>query len=434
MRQISIELLFLLLLTGCSLFEGPEEELAATQTAAVVIAQPTDTPQPTAQATEVASSELHLTVWVVEEASTRAEAPGGSLLAEQISVFEFSQPGININVEVKDPAGPGGTMSFLRSGRLVAPSILPDLIILPTEELATAYAEEIIYPLDGLVSQEAIDDLFPAAADLSRANESVIGYPFTLSNLSHMAFSAGVFSDTVPVNLPELTNQEAITFTFPAAGRSGAELALQLYLEAGGQISAEPGQPLFEVEPLTEALTQLSLAGESGLILSESTMISTFSESWLLFQTGSANTVQVDETQFTDGESRSEEIGHAGLPGARQPLPALVRGLAWAISATDSDQQLLAAELLNWLVAGPNIGDWTAEAAKLPGRRAAFEQWPVDDNYVLFVQQQLEVAQPYPTAVDGAVLDVLRAAVVEVLNQTLSPLEAAEIAVASLTP
>jgi hypothetical protein len=85
-------------------------------------------------------------------------------------------------------------------------------------------------------------------------------------------------------------------------------------------------------------------------------------------------------------------------------------------------------------VAGPNIGDWSAAAARLPGRRAAFEQWPANDDYVVFAQQQLELAQSFPTPVNGAVLDILRAAVVEVLNQTQSPLEAAEIAVAALTP
>jgi ABC-type glycerol-3-phosphate transport system substrate-binding protein len=434
MRQITISLLALLILTGCSLFDGPEEEVAATQTAAVAIEEPTATPEPTPVATDPASSELRLTVWVVEEASTLSETPGGSILAEQISAFEFSQPGIIIDVEIKNPTGPGGTMSFLRSGRLVAPSILPDLIILPTDELATAFAEEIIYPLDGLVNQEAIDDLFPAASDLSRVDDTVIGYPFTLSNLSQMAYSTDIFTDSVPLNLPELTSREAITFTFPAAGRPGAELALQLYLEAGGQINEEPGQPILEVEPLTEALTQLSLAAESGVILPESTMISTYSESWLLFQTGSVNTTQADETPFTNIESIPEDISHAGLPGARQPLPALVKGFSWAISANESEQQLLAAELLNWLVAGPNIGDWSLEAARLPGRRAAFEQWPAEDPYVIFARQQLELAQPYPNSVDSAVLDVLRSAVVEVLNQTMSPLEAAEIAVSSLTP
>lgn len=434
MRKILIKLLLLILLTGCSLFESAEDELASTQTAAVSTIQPTATVPPTVQATEVANSELNLTVWLVEEASTRADVPGGSLLAEQIAAFEFSQPSINIEVEIKDPTGPGGTMSYLRAGRLVAPPVLPDLIILPTRELATAFAEEIIYPLDGLVPQEAIDDLYPAAANLGRSNETVIGYPFTLSNLSYMAYSADIFTDTVPVSLPELSSQEVITFTFPAGGRSGAELALQLYLEAGGQIRQEPGQALLEVEPLTEALTQLSMANEAGIILPESTMITTLNEAWQLFSIGTVNTVQANETQIVNEDSLSDEISYVAIPGARQPLPALVRGWAWAISANEPEQQLLAAQLLNWLIAGPNIGDWSAEASRLPGRRAAFQQWTSESTFVVFAQEKLEIAKAYPAQVDGAVLDIMRLAVVEVLNRTLTPLEAAEMAVSSLTP
>jgi hypothetical protein len=94
----------------------------------------------------------------------------------------------------------------------------------------------------------------------------------------------------------------------------------------------------------------------------------------------------------------------------------------------------MAAELLNWLIAAPNIGDWSLAASKLPGRRTAFEQWPTNNPYLIFLQQELEFADPYPVAANTALLSLLSTAVIDVLTQAKPPLQAAEDTVAALQP
>ncbi len=80
------------------------------------------------------------------------------------------------------------------------------------------------------------------------------------------------------------------------------------------------------------------------------------------------------------------------------------------------------------------MGDLTLATNKLPARRSAFEQWPEDDAYFQFLQQQLELADPYPYRASGATLDAISIAVFDVLSLTKTPQQAAQDAVTSLLP
>ena len=115
------------LLAGCSILDNGESEVQITQTATVPAPAPSPTPQSTPLATESAglSQPTTLSVWVIDVMSPNADTLGGSILAEQLTAFETNHPDITVNVEVKSPRGKGGTLSYLRSGRHVAPAILP---------------------------------------------------------------------------------------------------------------------------------------------------------------------------------------------------------------------------------------------------------------------------------------------------------------------
>ena len=110
-------------------------------------------------------------------------------------------------------------------------------------------------------------------------------------------------------------------------------------------------------------------------------------------------------------------------------------GWAWAISAGDPTRQAVAADLLRWLAAGPNMGDWSLAASRLPARSSAFEQWPAGDDYIDFLQAQLaQAAAPYPPLARGAMLDALGSALFDVLSLASTPEAAAQQAVNALKP
>jgi hypothetical protein len=94
----------------------------------------------------------------------------------------------------------------------------------------------------------------------------------------------------------------------------------------------------------------------------------------------------------------------------------------------------LAADLIVWLAESANLGSWSAQSHTLPARRTAFNYWPEDEGYILFLREQLEAAEPYPAAATGLLLTALGNAVFDVVTLAESPQVAAEQAAAEVRP
>lgn len=430
-------LLLVFLLTACGLLGGESNDPAATPTA--MLPTPADTPSifqlPTPNGeTLVASSAGHtLTFWTTPEISPRSGVAGGDILAGQLAAFREAHPDLQLNVTFKSVTGTGNTLSYLRSGRGVAPSILPDLVLLPTDQLAQAAAEQLIVPLDNLLPPEMIEELYPAARSLAQVNGRTVGYPFALTNLQHVIYNPTVITGTLPVTWQTLEAHPTATFAFPAAGVEGGELALQLYLAAGGQLTDSNNRPMLEVEPLLVVLNLLSQGRNSGFIVPQSSNALTLEDAWRLYEEGSAAVVETKAAFYLSRRDTAAIGGQVGpIPGPNGPVLPLVRGWAWAISAQDPARQALAVELLTWLAAAPNLGDWSWQSRNLPARRTAFEQWPADDPYINFLQIQLEQAIPYPSAANSTMMTALNAAVYDVISLGQSPQVAAEEAAEAL--
>jgi ABC-type glycerol-3-phosphate transport system substrate-binding protein len=435
MNRLFIPLLFLLiLLPGCSLFNG-EESAASEDASPTVTATPGATPTAvvTPPATEAAipQEQPPIRIWVVEELSPAANVPGGSILAEQLAAYETNHPEVQLDIEVKAGSGRGSIVNYLRFGGDVAPSVLPDLIAVPVNGLGAAANEGLIYALDGFIEPGDVEDLFPAAHELSQVNDQMVGYPMTLSNLSHMAYSTAIFTETVPLTWETFLQPEQVSFAFPGAGPAGAEMLLQQYLAEGGVLTDESNQPALQVEPLTAALQHFGDGRSSGVILLETSSLTSLSESWQTFGT-LANTVQTVDSQYLARREEGINSAFAGIPGPAEPLAPLVSGWAWAISSPDPARQEIAADVMKWLIAGPNMGDWSRAALRLPARRSAFDQWPANDDYTDFLTQELDRAEPFPEIASGAVLDALGTALFDVLSLAKSPEAAAAQAVNAL--
>ncbi len=436
MRKIAwLIILIPLTLSACSLINRSDEPLVEV-TQAVVVATPL--PSPTSPATPqinepTSAGPTVLNVWLVGEFNSQADLPGSVILAEQLATFQANRPDLEIHVSVKSVSGPGGALSYLRTGRNVAPSVMPDLIILSDDQLETAVAEELIYPLDNLVSDAFLADLYPGASSVSRVGDLAYAYPFVLENLSHMAYSSAVYTGTLPITWDDLLEDEAATFTFPGAGLPGAEFALQLYLANGGSLTNESGQPMLDLDPLASALTLLLEGRERGVLPIQTTNLTLLEEAWQLFDNEVVNSVQTTYALYIAQRENSLESGYMGLPGPEAPLAPIIKAWSWAISTPDSSRQILTADLLNWLIAAPNMGDYSLAANKLPTRRTAFEQWPEGDPYLVFIQRELEVADPYPSEASGPILNAIGLAVFDVLSLAKTPQQAAQDAISSLS-
>lgn len=443
MRHLELILfaaLLLLLSGGCTFFDEVEQVPDVVETPP--LPTPADTPvmestQPVAETPEPEPRTITITLWTIPELAPQSELSGGPTLAEQLAAFDNSHPDIRLDVAAKSVSDQGGSLSYLRAGRTVAPTTLPDLIVLPSGRLAEAATDELIFPLDTLLPAEMFDDLYPAALELARVEDQFYGYPFALTNLRHLVYKPTVITRTLPSTWSALIDmEEPGTLIVPAAGPLGAALTLHYYLAAGGTLRNEAGQPALEVEPLTVALIQIQQGTVGNLIDPQSGTTATVEQAWQIFRNSSASMVGTNSEYYLRQRATGLDGNYAfaPLPGPAGPLPPLVNGLTWAISTPDPGRQALAAELLSWLAASQNLGEWTRQSYQLPARSSALAIWPEQDAYLDFLGERLAAAQPFPPEANSAIMLALSEATADVLLQLNSPEGAAEEAVTSLNP
>ncbi len=390
------------------------------------------TPDIAIPTTAVTQTQPSLRVWLPPEIALSTEE-GAAILNAQLAAFRSNHPDVELTVEQKSVNGESSILNYIRTGHTVAPKILPDLIAIPIDQLAPALSEQLVYPLDGLVDTAVLEDLYPAALDLVLQDNRVGGYPFILTGLPQLAYNSEAITQTIPTRweaLTELPNH----FVFPANGAPGGTLALEFYLAAGGMLTNEAGQAALQVEPLATALQQLFTAKSSGFILDQSSNYSSLQESWPLFQAGTADFALTSSEQYLRQRDEEGKFLVTAVPGLQQPLTPLLSGWVWCITTTDPAQRQLAGELLNSLIAGDQLGEWSYASNYLPARQDALAFWPEDENYVDFAREQLNRAQAMPFSSSSTIMTVLNNAVFDVVTLAKTPQVAAEEAAAALQP
>ncbi len=429
-------LLFSVALTACDLLESAADpEAVADDTFGTVTPDATVEAVPATLVFEVpptaTPSSVDLKVWIPPDIAVRTEA-GTQTLADQITNFNTQHPEVVIRVEQKRVLGDGGILSYLRTGRNVSPSVLPDLIAIPTELLDSSANENLIFPLDDRLDPDSLEELFPPALEMSQAQDRTLGYPFALTWQPHLVYNSNALTSTLPLTWDRLISEPERSMVFAAGGSEGAILALQFYLDAGGTVQNESGQPALQVEPLTVALEALQDARETEFLVPQSSSLSVVDQSWQLFLGGGANIVRTRSDYFLSQNTTGLPMEFTVTPGIDRPLTPLVGGWAWAISTSDPGRQEAAYALLSELIAPSNQGAWSQESDILPARRDALAEWTDNDLYVGFVQQELERAQPLPVATNSKTMTVLGDAVFQVVSGSKLAQEAAQDAAAAL--
>jgi maltose-binding protein MalE len=427
---------FLLILTACDLVSSSDSTpVAPTATATPALAE-TPVLQSTPDiANPITTTETtpSLTIWMPPNTVLMDEG-GAALFSDQLLTFNANHPDLETRVEQKPVTGPGGILSYLRTGSAVAPAILPDLIVLPSSQLATAVADGVIYPIEEILEPALFEDLYPAAQTMAQVNEQYYGYPFAITDLTHLAYQTNVITTTPPLRWNEFIENPEANFVFPAGGPAATRLILELYLAGGGNLVNEAGQPTLDESILTQALQPFKQGRASSYILLQSSSMDSYVDSWESFQAGTAVYALSDVHHFLINRTPEIQPGFAVLPGLSTPLAPAVDGWVWAISTAEPGQRALAAELISLLVEDVNLGAWSQQSKQLPARRSALAQWPTDDAYTNFIQLELERAQANPINESDPVWTALEDAIFDVVSFTKTAQEASAEAITALQP
>jgi ABC-type glycerol-3-phosphate transport system substrate-binding protein len=373
-----------------------------------------------------------LRVWLPPEIGTGTEG-GSQELANQIRAYQSNHPELEIVIEQKPVDGQGGLINYLQTGQDVAPSILPDVVAVPAAILADEQYHELFSPLNPFIDPAQMSSVYPAPAALVMAGESILGYPFATSGISHLVFNTSVVTGTISVQWTEFISGTNHTMVFPADSREGAVLGLQFYLAEGGEVVDESGRSMLEIEPLARALGHIGLRKEN---LLQSAQLKTLDEAWQYHQLGFSDFVWVRSAFFLEqqaGEtSLVETHGYTPTPGVTGSLVPLTTTWAWAIATDDPARQELAADLIMFLTTPQNLANWSRLTHMLPARRDAMTMLAEDNPYYLFAHQESERARPMPVSETSRLLDVIGDAVFQVLTTDTPPLLLAEQASSAL--
>ena len=438
MRRLLPFLLIIILLfsAGCSVLQQLSGDTAVSPTATPTNLPPTPTSPPGSTpapetAETITDTTTTLTVWIAPEIYS-ATQEGTAILENQLQSFQNTHPDIQLIYEAKAISGQGSILNYLRVSKNMAPTILPDLVAIPAEQLDTGFNEGLLFPLNGLMPTEKVEDLYPAAVEIAVRDTNIRGYPFILTGLPHLAYNNGVYSDTVPTTWPEFIDLPDQHFAFPASGSAGATLALELYLAAGGTLTNEAGQQELQLEPLITALEQLENGRRNEFILAQSSNIVTLQDTWRLLDNGSVTFVQTNANQFLTEQNADLPLRYQGIPGIDHSLIPLVNGWVWAVSTTDPAKQQLAVELMQLLIEPDNLGEWSTASDHLPSRQSALATWPADNPYVIFSRQQLQAANLHPLPASSKIMTELGNAVFDVISLEKTPQVAAEDTILAL--
>ncbi len=367
-RRIFPSLLYLLLLAGCA-------------PAATATPTPTPTPAPTPQQ-PVTPEPATLTLWLPDWMALE-DRPGHQTLSESLQRYQ-AQTGVQITVIPKLPRGPEGLLSSLQKTQPVAPSLLPDIIALPLQDIPIAAENDLLQPLGEIYPTDVQEDLFPFAQAAGLVDEVWMALPFA-ADFEHLAFQPAALSE--PPNSWNVILSSSARYAFPYGGpeSSWTDAVLLHYLSAvpAGQEPARNSRALRRLLSFYEAAYQQGLIDENGGLTSNpadtweralqgyTPMAETTASLWLTRQE-QATVLRFGPTPTQDGQGRY-----------------LMHGWAYAIITADERRQALAVALLQQLMASDTLADWTYQAHLLPTRRTSLFQWPNDD-FLRFASEALE--------------------------------------------
>ncbi len=439
-RAITLSVFLLLvglLLSSCRAATAQPTPTLTRSPDATRTAAPPQTPRPQATATAAAITDtLTLTWWTPEFLSPKAAAPTGPLLAAQISAFEAARGGqVRVNPVLKARYGKGGLLDFLRTAQPVAPSILPDLVVMDIAEVEQVVSLGLAQPLDDLLPREITATLYTFARQAGQFDGRTLAVPW-VADLEHVIYDRERMSQP-PSTWTGVVSQK-LTYVFPIGAPQPPSAAgptedvqpvfISHYLSAGGALDARSRRLNLQEQPLVRVLGFYRDANEAQLLPKNALNIISLDDAWNAFGQGGLTMANVSARRYLANRDALPTAGFAAMPGWSNPAPVVARGWAWIITTTDPARQRAAADLIAWLVAPERSGPLAQAAGWLPSTPAGLDTWGASP-YFEFLDGLLATAVGQPVGPEYAQTAArLQKAVAAVLRGTTSPAEAAQTA------
>ena len=426
--QTALSVLLLLALAGCAELSPTSTPTSAPATSPVTPILPTVTPTPTR---EPQSMIVTLKLWLPEELDPYGREESTGVLAQQLSDFRDTYPELRVEVVVKKAQGRGGLLDFLRTAKDVAPSVMPDLLVLDAADLETAVTSNLIHPLDDFLSPPTANDRFPFATAMGQVDDQTMGFVIG-ADMQHLAYRPLVFAS------PAITWTQVVSapspFLFPAKGdeRRINDATLIQYLAAGGSLTDPEGKPWLDRDVMVSVFDFYGACISSSVISPAVVLdIADADQAWERFQAGEGDMAVVRAGRYW--LEADETVAAAPIPTQDGQVLSIARGWVISMVAEDPARQAAAMLLLDWLIAPDHSAQWTQAEGYLPSTHGALLLWDVSEPEQAVLRSLIEAAVPAPPPDQVATLgQIMQEALETILRGQATPRRAADTAMEKL--
>jgi ABC-type glycerol-3-phosphate transport system substrate-binding protein len=398
----------LLLSTGCASIDQflaqrtPSVPPQTSPTSAPVLSTPEETQASNATQTVLPTTQPRiLRIWLPPHFDPNAATSAAGILRQRLADFEAEHPGLELEVRIKSDAGEAGLVNALSGTSAAAPSALPDLVALSRPGLESASLKGLLHPMDGLSVTLEDPNWYGYARQLGQIQNTGYGLPFAGDVLVLM-----YRSEVERINSWNdiLASENPLAF---AAGDPKGSVGLSLYISAGGELLDAQGQPTLNQDVLTRVLTLFSdgvLAGvfstSVGNMVTDEQVLQAYLGERANMAIFWASNYRAPEGQFT-----------LPLPGLDETPLAFGTGWVWALAGSNAENQQLAAELADYLVADDFLRDWANASGYLPTRPSSVDAEDAAMNAILESAQLIP-----PNDVLSVLGSLMKDAIIRVLN------------------
>jgi ABC-type glycerol-3-phosphate transport system substrate-binding protein len=378
-----VTLLLCALLTGCGNDATPTPLPALPTTPEAAAPQATDE-------TVVNTDSNQLVVWLPAFTGFATESSAGTLLTNTFHQFEQRNPAIRLDIQVKADNGSASLFNFLRSAQEVAPTILPDLVLINTQHLWQIVDLGMVVPLSD-TEVSADDDFFRVARDAVLYRTQPVGIPYVV-DVTHLVYNQESV-ETAPATWADLLGGDH-PLTYPAAEIGTTNATLLHYVGAGG-VLLEDGT-VTDSEALAAFFTFVADARRQELIPATTLDMPGYSSVWRAFAEARADLAAVQVAQYYPNAAGVIPPGYALVPTRNGTNITVTETWAFAILTEDAQRRQLALALVDDLLAPEVQGPLSQVIARLPSREASFATWSQAGDYRDFVQLLLDNAVAPP--------------------------------------
>lgn len=385
---LPLAVLGMLGVAGCQPTDAPPVlPVALTPTTITVPNQP---PSAQEQSSVITSQERQLVVWVPEFFQLQ-ETPPVAVLQTVYDQFRHNHPGVHLDIQVKAESGESSLYTYLRYAQSMAPTILPDVVLMDTEQLWQVAELGLIHPVDWNALPRP-NDFFQFARTAVTYHEQTIGIPYA-ADVIHLVYYTNQIAQA-PTTWEALMATRAPYF-FAAGKRDYPNESLLLqYVGAGGQLF-EDGT-VSNPDALAAFFAFLVQAKTATILPPEVLDLQNFNDTWSMFTDKNAGFADTSAHLILAQQDTLTDVGFAQIPTINGAALTIAHTWAFALLTPLPEQQQLALELIEQLLEPTVHGAWSRTTMQLPTQISAYDTALDASPYHEFLQRQLDVAIAIP--------------------------------------